>query len=546
MPDDEPMSDATNHSDLIEPHGFRRADLVRLMTQCLTTLGYSQAASTLQQESGIQLLSEPISRFRDAVVKGEWDVADGLLEQLGFEAASTKLTARFFVQRQKYLEHLEARRPEEALKCLRGQLAPLELKRSAAADAAAGGAASAAAAPASGAGSLAAAVAPPVAPMAAAAAAPAGSHSPFSVSPPPVGGTSGASSHARPNTPPPTLARLGSTVRELSAYLMCDPSELSGRTGWDGASGESRSQLLGELQRLIPPSLLLPDDRLQTLLHQAVLWQSAQCVERPSHASTGHALLLDFAFSRDEIPRTTHLVLERHHDEVWYAAFSHAGGSLASASKDGLIMLWPELHEHTFQQAHPSQPQPAAARGVGAAAAAAAPTSMSHGRVLSGHTYSLCAIVWSPDDQHLLSCGNDQVHAARLVPSSPRPSSPHRLALALALPPLPDDPTLGHRERRVHPHLYTPYGVGHNGRLDAVRTRLRLGLGRQGHPVVGGGRGGAARMARHARAGPRRERVWHEASLHVRASHPHLRHSRQRRRGGCRRRRQWRSRWWWS
>ena len=47
---------------------------------------------------------------------------------------------------------------------------------------------------------------------------------------------------------------------------------------WQGAHGGSRQLLLTELQRFIPPSLLLPEDRLHTLLRQALLWQTNQCL----------------------------------------------------------------------------------------------------------------------------------------------------------------------------------------------------------------------------------------------------------------------------
>ena len=35
--------ESTTNDDIVMPSGFRRVDLVRLMTQCLSTLGYEQA-----------------------------------------------------------------------------------------------------------------------------------------------------------------------------------------------------------------------------------------------------------------------------------------------------------------------------------------------------------------------------------------------------------------------------------------------------------------------------------------------------------------------
>jgi hypothetical protein len=52
--------------------GFRRGDVVRLITQCLHDMGYARAADVLQQDSGVTCLSEPIFRFREAILRGDW------------------------------------------------------------------------------------------------------------------------------------------------------------------------------------------------------------------------------------------------------------------------------------------------------------------------------------------------------------------------------------------------------------------------------------------------------------------------------------------
>ena len=49
--------------------GFRRSDCVRLITQCLQGLGYNGAASRLEEDSGILLLAQPVSRFRQGVLE---------------------------------------------------------------------------------------------------------------------------------------------------------------------------------------------------------------------------------------------------------------------------------------------------------------------------------------------------------------------------------------------------------------------------------------------------------------------------------------------
>jgi len=78
--------------------------------------------------------------------------------------------------------------------------------------------------------------------------------------------------------------------------------------------------------------------------------------------------------------------LDRHQDEVWFVEFSHDGSMLASASRDGIIILWsvpsvPHSHEaHITQKA-----------------------------CLRGHSGPLLFLAWSPDDRWLLSCGSDKL-----------------------------------------------------------------------------------------------------------------------------------------
>ena len=423
--------------ELVEPFGFARADLVRLMMQCLSSLGYEHAVKSLQQESGIHLFSEPIARFRDCVLCGDWDAAKSVVDHLGFSTLATKLAVQFMLGRQKYLELLEAQRTDAALACLRDELAPLEHSRkeaeaaaesSAAASRAAAAACAAAAAADAAAAAAAGTAADAAAPAAAAHAAATATSAPAGAAPaaaPCSSSTAIFAAGASSSTPapaalPPTLCRLGSSIRELSAYLMTEPSELIVRTGWDGAAGTSRAQLLAEIQRRIPPSTLLPDHRLQTLLQQAICWQASQCVERPTSGTVGmmtsqrsggggsrsagsahrRALLEDLAFSREEIPSLPHGVLEQHQDEVWLVQFAHGSAKLASASKDGVVIVW-------------------GLDAIGAAAAAADGQTAAqqrqcdaggeqHGKALCGHTDSVAALSWSPDDESLLTCSADQ------------------------------------------------------------------------------------------------------------------------------------------
>jgi len=184
------------------------------------------------------------------------------------------------------------------------------------------------------------------------------------------------------------------------------PEELRLRAGWDGAQGESRKLLLHELQRHIPPSHLLPENRLETLLQQAISWQMSQCLWRESagEMSSSRSLLENVSLAPDRIPRETHHVLEKHSDEVWFVKFSHNGKLLASASKDNMVMIWDVTHPE-----------------------------MDHAVTLQGHTDYLSFVAWSPDDRHILTCSNDRLiklwevgpkprYIGRPAPESPLPS----------------------------------------------------------------------------------------------------------------------------
>ena len=98
--------------------GFKRSDVVRLVTQCLQGLGYHSAASKLEQDSGILLLAEPVQRFRQGILEGQWDGMDGLVDEMRLHA-NCRAHVRFLIYRQKYLELLEEGRVPDALRCLR-------------------------------------------------------------------------------------------------------------------------------------------------------------------------------------------------------------------------------------------------------------------------------------------------------------------------------------------------------------------------------------------------------------------------------------------
>ncbi|UYV63223.1 WDR26 [Cordylochernes scorpioides] len=93
----------------------------------------------------------------------------------------------------------------------------------------------------------------------------------------------------------------------------------------------------------LPPSVMLPPHRLETLLHQALQLQKEQCPYHnsgPESPSSTASLLVDHTCSKEQFPCETIQVLKDHSDEVWFCRFSHDGTKLATGSKDATIKVF--------------------------------------------------------------------------------------------------------------------------------------------------------------------------------------------------------------
>ncbi|EKD13335.1 WD domain-containing protein [Drepanopeziza brunnea f. sp. 'multigermtubi' MB_m1] len=119
--------------------GHDREEITRILIQSLTDLGYNSAASSLSQESGYDLESPTVAKFRNAVLEGAWSQAEnllcgGVLEEGGVSIDGDGLTLqdgidrnlmRFWLRQQKFLELLERRDTGRALMVLRAEITPL-------------------------------------------------------------------------------------------------------------------------------------------------------------------------------------------------------------------------------------------------------------------------------------------------------------------------------------------------------------------------------------------------------------------------------------
>mmetsp|Transcript_14852 Transcript_14852/g.38086 ORF Transcript_14852/g.38086 Transcript_14852/m.38086 type:complete len:578 (-) Transcript_14852:156-1889(-) len=169
----------------------------------------------------------------------------------------------------------------------------------------------------------------------------------------------------------------------LCGLVMCRSAEdVKVEAGWCGTGSESRSALLGSIHKLIPTDVMMPTGRLRTLLEQSWVHQCQSC-EYHNVSSDAMALLEDHACPRETVPQFTRLVLSKHQDEVWHISFSRSGKLLASASKDGVAIVWDVTDGSVRHE-------------------------------LFGHSDAVCYVEWSPDDTQLLTCGSDDDPTVKL------------------------------------------------------------------------------------------------------------------------------------
>ncbi|GER54025.1 ATP-dependent RNA helicase [Striga asiatica] len=188
-------------------------------------------------------------------------------------------------------------------------------------------------------------------------------------------------------------------VRELASFVLFPPRNLV-----DGIKDkESRKELLEKLREILPPALMIPENRLVHLLEQALVLQKGAC--RFHNSSVGKmSLLADHKCGRDHIPSQTlqkcdlhpltevfllsffclcfgdAQILKEHNNEVWFLQFSHDGKYLASSSGDGLVVIWEVSADgHVFMKYE-----------------------------FSGHEKPVSYISWSPDNNQLLTCGLEE------------------------------------------------------------------------------------------------------------------------------------------
>ncbi len=145
-------------------------------------------------------------------------------------------------------------------------------------------------------------------------------------------------------------------------------------------------KVLERLRGYIPHAHLLQENRLETLLVQAIQLQK-RIAKFPYTKQTRVCLLEDLEHEPEKLPSKALHTLDGHKDEVWFVQFSHNGQYLASGSKDRSVIIWN------------------CARVYAGAIRESDPDAVRYR--LEGHEGDVCFLAWSPDDTRLLSCGSD-------------------------------------------------------------------------------------------------------------------------------------------
>jgi WD40 repeat protein len=116
---------------------------------------------------------------------------------------------------------------------------------------------------------------------------------------------------------------------------------------------------------------MIPEHRLAHLLDGVKQSWIANCDYHTSGVAP--SLYVDHKCDPDNFPTRPSIELRNHTDEVWYLKFSHDGSMLASASKDGSVVIYEtDKYKPIFQ--------------------------------LEEHDAGVGYIAWSPDDTTLVTC----------------------------------------------------------------------------------------------------------------------------------------------
>ncbi|XP_051120454.1 WD repeat-containing protein WDS homolog [Andrographis paniculata] len=112
----------------VGPKGMiKKNELVRIIIQCLYSLGYVKSVSCLESESGITCKSSEFGSLERQVLNANWDDCIENLDKLSGLSDETRASALFLVLEQCLLEHLNSGEISLALDILRKKFSTLKV-----------------------------------------------------------------------------------------------------------------------------------------------------------------------------------------------------------------------------------------------------------------------------------------------------------------------------------------------------------------------------------------------------------------------------------
>lgn len=109
---------------LIKKHEF-----VRIIIQCLYSIGYGKSASCLELESGIAYQFDEFQMLESKILSGNWNGCIDILNAIKDLTEETRATALFLVFKQSFLEYLKCGNDKLALEILQKEVSALQVGR---------------------------------------------------------------------------------------------------------------------------------------------------------------------------------------------------------------------------------------------------------------------------------------------------------------------------------------------------------------------------------------------------------------------------------
>lgn len=119
-----------NSSTMIGPRGLiKKYEFVRVIVQCLYSLGYQKSASCLESESGVSYKSKGFERLEVQILNGDWDGCIDTLIAITDLNDERRASVLFLVFKQCFLEYLNRGDDSLALNVLRKRVSSLQMSK---------------------------------------------------------------------------------------------------------------------------------------------------------------------------------------------------------------------------------------------------------------------------------------------------------------------------------------------------------------------------------------------------------------------------------